>query len=70
MAPVSVRHVFIMLWGATQFYADFEVLACDVLAISRLTGKDFDEAAAAITAIVLRGCNVLETDVGAQAANA
>ena len=27
MAPVSVRHVFIMLWGVTQFYADFEVLA-------------------------------------------
>jgi TetR/AcrR family transcriptional regulator len=61
MAPLSVQHVFIMLWGATQFYGDFEVLACDALAIKRLTKKDFDEAAATITAIVLRGCNVVET---------
>lgn len=68
MAPVSVRHVFIMLWGATQFYADFEVLACDALAIKRLTKKDFDEAAVAITAIVLRGCNVVE--IGAEARSA
>ncbi|WP_246731565.1 TetR family transcriptional regulator C-terminal domain-containing protein [Methylocapsa sp. S129] len=61
MSPISVRHVFIMLWGATQFYADFEVLACDALAIKRITKKDFDEAAATITAIVLRGCNVVES---------
>ena len=27
MAPVDPRHFFIMLWSATQFYADFGVLA-------------------------------------------
>jgi TetR/AcrR family transcriptional regulator len=70
MAPVSVRHVFIMLWGATQFYADFEVLACDALAVNRITKKDFDEAAAAITEIVLRGCNVVGSGVEAQTADA
>ena len=31
MAPVDPRHFFIMLWSATQFYADFGTLAADVL---------------------------------------
>ena len=31
MAPVDPRHFFIMLRSATQFYADFGMLAADVL---------------------------------------
>ena len=42
MAPVDPRHFFIMLWSATQFYADFGALAADVLEKRSLTKKDFD----------------------------
>ena len=53
--PVDPRHLFIILWSATQFYADFETLACDALESRRLTLKDYEAAAGAIVATVLRG---------------
>ena len=56
MAPVDPRHFFIMLWSATQFYADFGALAADVLEKRRLTRKDFDDAAETMTQVVLDGC--------------
>ena len=56
MAPVDPRHFFIMLWSATQFYADFEMLAADVLNRRRLTRKDFDAAAETMTRVILDGC--------------
>ena len=56
MAPVDPRHFFIMLWSATQFYADFETLAADVLGRRRLTRKDYDTAAATMTQVILDGC--------------
>ena len=56
MAPVDPRHFFIMLWSATQFYADFGVLAADVLEKRRLTRKDFDAAAETMTRVILDGC--------------
>ena len=56
MAPVDPRHFFIMLWSATQFYADFGTLAADVLQKRRLTRKDFDAAAETMTRIILDGC--------------
>ena len=56
MAPVDPRHFFIMLWSATQFYADFETLAADVLQKRRLTRKDFDAAAETMTRVILDGC--------------
>ncbi|UVC09872.1 TetR family transcriptional regulator C-terminal domain-containing protein [Rhizobium sp. TH2] len=55
MAPVDVRHLLIMLWSATQFYADFEPLACDALGKSRLKAEDYDNAAKTIAETVLRG---------------
>ena len=55
MAPVDVRHLLIMLWSATQFYADFEPLACDALGKSRLKAEDYDNAAKTIAGTVLRG---------------
>ena len=55
MLPVDPRHLFIMLWSATQFYADFEPLACDALGKSRLKVEDYDMAARTITETVLRG---------------
>ena len=56
MAPVDPRHFFIMLWSATQFYADFGMLAADVLGQRRLTRTDFDAAAETMTKVILDGC--------------
>ena len=56
MAPVDPRHFFIMLWSATQFYADFGMLAADVLNRRRLTRQDFDAAAETMTRVILDGC--------------
>jgi AcrR family transcriptional regulator len=53
--PVDPRHLFIMLWSATQFYADFEPLACDALETPRLKKSDYESAARTIVQTVLRG---------------
>ena len=60
MDPVHPMHFFIMLWGATQFYSDFEVLACNALEKRRLTRAEYDIAAETLTGIVLKGCGVDE----------
>ena len=56
MAPVDPPHFFLLLWSATQFYADFGSLAADTLQKRRLTRKDYAVAAKTITAVVLDGC--------------
>lgn len=56
MTPVDPRHFFIMLWSATEFYADYGAMAADVLEKRRLTRKDFDAAAETITRVILDGC--------------
>ena len=56
LAPVDPYHFFIMLWSATQFYADHGFLAADVLQKKRLTRDDFAGAAETISGIVLDGC--------------
>jgi TetR/AcrR family transcriptional regulator len=53
--PVDPRHLFIILWSATQFYADFETLACDALEKPRLRSSDYEDAARTIVQTVLRG---------------
>ena len=53
--PVDPRHLFILLWSATQFYADFAILASDALDRTRLTRQDYAVAADTITSIVLGG---------------
>jgi AcrR family transcriptional regulator len=58
MDPVHPRHLFILLWGATQFYADFEVMARTALESRRLAADDFEKAAEAITRVVLKGCGI------------
>lgn len=52
---VDARHLFILLWSATQFYVEFEALACDALDVSQLQAADYDMAAKSITKTVLRG---------------
>lgn len=55
MASIDVRHLFIMLWAATQFYADFEPLATDALGKNRLRTEDYVKAAETITETILNG---------------
>jgi hypothetical protein len=55
MLPVDSRHLFIMLWAATQFYADFEPVAADGLRRPRLKVEDYDAAAETITRTIMHG---------------
>jgi len=58
MDPVHPMHLFILLWAATQFYADFDVMAKNALATRRVSARDFDAAATMITGVVLKGCGI------------
>ncbi|MDR6431884.1 TetR family transcriptional regulator C-terminal domain-containing protein [Brucella pseudogrignonensis] len=53
--PVDARHLFILLWSATQFYVEFEALACDALDVDKLVEADYVKAAKTITTTILRG---------------
>lgn len=55
LKPVDPRHLFIMLWSATQFYSDFSILAADALEVSTLKLRNYADAASAIVAVVLGG---------------
>jgi TetR/AcrR family transcriptional regulator len=51
-------HLFILLWGSTQFYADFSVMVQNMLNTRRISHAEFRAAAETITHIVLKGCGV------------
>ncbi|MEN5279282.1 TetR/AcrR family transcriptional regulator [Brucella sp. TWI432] len=55
ITQVDARHLFILLWSATQFYVEFEALACDALDTIELTEADYENAAKTITQTILRG---------------
>lgn len=50
--PVDPRHLFIMLWSTTQFYADFAPMAATTLEVSKLRKADFADAANQIIAML------------------
>ena len=56
MRPVDPFHFFILLWSATQFYADFDAQARNALGVGRLTRGDFARAAETIVGILAAGC--------------
>jgi TetR/AcrR family transcriptional regulator len=58
MDPVEPLHLFILLWGSTQFYADFSVMARNALGVRRLDRAHFDAAAETITHVVAKGCGI------------
>ncbi len=60
MDPVHPMHLFILLWGSTQYYADFGVMAQNALGAQRISRADFEAAAEAITHIVLKGCGIAQ----------
>ena len=55
LQPVDARHLFFMLWAATQTYADFAVQIAAVLGRKKLQAADYERAAQQTTEIVLRG---------------
>lgn len=58
MDRVDPMHLFIMLWAATQFYADFGVMAENALETRKISADDYERAAETITGIVLKGCGI------------
>ncbi len=59
MTAVDPNHFFIMLWGATEYYANFSILASETLEKRQLGKKDFDTAHATIVKTILDGCLTL-----------
>ena len=55
IARVDARHLLIMLWAATQFYADFQPVVRDALGNRDLEAADFDSAARCIADTILGG---------------
>jgi TetR/AcrR family transcriptional regulator len=55
MQPVDPRHLFFMIWAATQTYADFAVQIAAVLGRKSLKPADYEAAARQTTEIVLGG---------------
>ena len=55
MQPVDPRHLFFMIWAATQTYADFAVQVAAVRGRKSLKQAEYDAAAKQTTEIVLRG---------------
>ena len=58
MDPVDPRHFFFLLWGATQYYAEFEQQIRNILGVKRLTAAQFEAGVATVTQIVLKGCGL------------
>jgi TetR/AcrR family transcriptional regulator len=58
MDRLDPTHVFILLWGSTQFYADFDAMVESMLNTGRLTREQFNVATETIVHIVLKGCGV------------
>ncbi len=56
IAPVDARHLFFVLWAATQTYADFEAQLRAVLGRKRLRAADYRAGAALITRMILATC--------------
>ena len=58
LAPVQPKHLFFLIWAMTQTYADFDVQVAAVLGRDRIAPRDYQDAAALITRLVLRGCRL------------
>jgi TetR/AcrR family transcriptional regulator len=58
MQPVEPRHLFFVIWAATQTYADFETQIRAVLGRDRIRPADYENAARLITRMVLGACGI------------
>jgi TetR/AcrR family transcriptional regulator len=55
LAQVDVRQLFMLLWAASQYYASYETIVADTLSTTRVTKRQYEIAAEAVTDIVLNG---------------
>jgi TetR/AcrR family transcriptional regulator len=51
--PVDPRHLFFVIWAATQHYADFDVQVAALLGHSAVEAQDYAKATDTITSMVL-----------------
>ena len=58
MAEVEPKHLFFIIWAATQTYADFEVQVAALLDRRRLKASDFEAASALLRRMVLSTCGL------------
>lgn len=58
MDPVDPAHFLLLLWSATQFYADFDQNVKAALGVSRLSDVDYADAEKLICHVVLGGCGL------------
>jgi len=58
MDPIDPHHLMFMIWGSTQFYADFSVQVESGLNMKSLDDLQFENIAKTITQVVLKGCGI------------
>lgn len=55
MRPVDSRNFLIMLWAATEIYSILDIIVADTLQRGKLSKRDYETAARAVTELVLNG---------------
>ncbi len=58
MDKVSPHHLMFTIWASTQTYADFSWQICNVMGKKELDETDYNDAAALLTQLVIKGCQV------------
>jgi len=58
MDPVDPLFLIMLIWSATQHYADFSTQVNAVLGKKALTDQDFEDIANNLTHIILKGCGI------------
>ncbi len=58
MSAVDPRHLFFVMWAATQTYADFNVQVAALLGQRKLRPVDYADARQLVTAMVLTACGL------------
>jgi TetR/AcrR family transcriptional regulator len=58
MDPVDPLFLIMLIWSATQHYADFSTQVNAVLDKKELTDQDFEDIANNLTHIILKGCGI------------
>ena len=65
MARIDPHHLLFSIWAATQTYADFDWQISTVTGKARLDEADYEAAAQTIIRLVIKGCEVDETQPAA-----
>ncbi len=58
IAPIHPMHLFMMIWGATQYLADAQVQVESLLRKPELAGQDYEAFASDLVTVILKGCGL------------